>query len=220
MRNRYYLPAIGRFISRDPIGLTGGLNMYPYAGDDPTNVVDPYGLLAIGVTLGVSFEEMPGGGAVIAMTANYITQKIENPGGPLNIVKLAGAGVGGALGSAGGSAATDLAQEWRYENFVQELSNQIGSFFPSFTFSTIGTYLGAKLEELYRQTGAFSVECGSCGGNSTSGNGLTAPETDTPGYSGDPSGANGWGDFGSPPSGGGGLGDSPGPGIAGGGVPL
>ena len=44
MRNRYYLPAIGRFISRDPAGLGGGTNMYAYAGDDPVNFSDPTGL--------------------------------------------------------------------------------------------------------------------------------------------------------------------------------
>jgi RHS repeat-associated protein len=32
---RYYDPAIGRFISPDPIGTDGGLNLYGYAGNDP-----------------------------------------------------------------------------------------------------------------------------------------------------------------------------------------
>ena len=44
MRHRYYLPAIGRFISRDPIGLAGGLNLYAYANDDPVDLSDPTGL--------------------------------------------------------------------------------------------------------------------------------------------------------------------------------
>ncbi len=44
MRNRYSLPAIGRFISRDPIGITGGINLYTYAGDDPVDFSDPTGL--------------------------------------------------------------------------------------------------------------------------------------------------------------------------------
>jgi len=41
MRHRYYLPAIGRFISRDPIGLAGGLNLYAYANDDPVRPQRP-----------------------------------------------------------------------------------------------------------------------------------------------------------------------------------
>ncbi len=43
MRGRYYSPSIARFISRDPAGLAGGLNMYTYAGDSPTNFTDPTG---------------------------------------------------------------------------------------------------------------------------------------------------------------------------------
>ncbi|MNV47811.1 putative deoxyribonuclease RhsC [compost metagenome] len=42
-RHRYYDPAVGRFISQDPIGFTGGLNLYQYA-PNPTGWVDPLGL--------------------------------------------------------------------------------------------------------------------------------------------------------------------------------
>ena len=44
MRARYYDPALGRFLSEDPIGIDGGLNLYAYAGNDPTNRSDPSGL--------------------------------------------------------------------------------------------------------------------------------------------------------------------------------
>ena len=43
-RNRYYDPAIGRFTQEDPIGLAGGLNLYGFAGGDPVNFSDPFGL--------------------------------------------------------------------------------------------------------------------------------------------------------------------------------
>jgi len=43
-RNRYYDPASGRFISQDPLGLGGGLNVYGFAGGDPVNQDDPCGL--------------------------------------------------------------------------------------------------------------------------------------------------------------------------------
>jgi len=43
-RARYYDPGTGRFISRDPIGLAGGLNLYAYASGDPVNRVDRDGL--------------------------------------------------------------------------------------------------------------------------------------------------------------------------------
>ncbi len=43
-RNRFYSPAIGRFISRDPLGIRGGTNLYAYAANDPINLIDPIGL--------------------------------------------------------------------------------------------------------------------------------------------------------------------------------
>jgi RHS repeat-associated protein len=43
-RNRYYDPATGRFTQEDPIGLAGGLNLYGFAGGDPVNFTDPFGL--------------------------------------------------------------------------------------------------------------------------------------------------------------------------------
>ncbi len=43
-RARYYNPSIGRFISEDPIGFAGGINMYAYVGNNPGNYTDPEGL--------------------------------------------------------------------------------------------------------------------------------------------------------------------------------
>ena len=43
-RARYYDAELQRFISEDPIGFEGGINPYLYAGDDPVNARDPYGL--------------------------------------------------------------------------------------------------------------------------------------------------------------------------------
>ncbi len=41
---RYYDPSTGRYITSDPIGLTGGLNTYGYTYQNPTGNVDPLGL--------------------------------------------------------------------------------------------------------------------------------------------------------------------------------
>jgi len=42
---RYYDPATGRFLQRDPIGISGGLNVYEYVFSSPTAFVDPTGLI-------------------------------------------------------------------------------------------------------------------------------------------------------------------------------
>jgi RHS repeat-associated protein len=45
-RARYYDPEGGRFISEDPIGTQGALNLYGYAAGDPALLTDPSGLKA------------------------------------------------------------------------------------------------------------------------------------------------------------------------------
>jgi RHS repeat-associated protein len=43
-RNRYLNPKTGTFTQTDPIGLAGGMNVYGFAGGDPVNYSDPFGL--------------------------------------------------------------------------------------------------------------------------------------------------------------------------------
>lgn len=42
-RARYYDPELGRFISEDPIGFKGGVNLYAYVGNNPLIYSDPSG---------------------------------------------------------------------------------------------------------------------------------------------------------------------------------
>jgi RHS repeat-associated protein len=43
-RHRYYDPSTGRYISSDPIGQAGGVNIFEYARNRPTGFIDPFGL--------------------------------------------------------------------------------------------------------------------------------------------------------------------------------
>ena len=55
-RARYFDPSAGRFLSEDPIGILGsGSNFYAYVGDDPINLIDPFGLTncVVTATMGV-----------------------------------------------------------------------------------------------------------------------------------------------------------------------
>jgi uncharacterized protein RhaS with RHS repeats len=76
--HRFYDPTTGRYISADPIGLGGGINLYGYVSNDPVNLVDIFGLytphrhqeidiLEIDPNFGNLNLEEGGGAAIIAM---------------------------------------------------------------------------------------------------------------------------------------------------------
>jgi uncharacterized protein RhaS with RHS repeats len=48
-RARYYDPRAGRFITKDPIGFEGGINIYAYVKNNPINMIDPEGFAAAAV---------------------------------------------------------------------------------------------------------------------------------------------------------------------------
>jgi len=65
-RNRYYDPTAGQFTQEDPIGLAGGLNLYGFAGGDPVNFSDPFGLCPNQMATGLAalqciFDDFKGG---------------------------------------------------------------------------------------------------------------------------------------------------------------
>ena len=41
---RYYSPELGRWINRDPIGESGGENVYCFVGNGATDAIDVFGL--------------------------------------------------------------------------------------------------------------------------------------------------------------------------------
>jgi RHS repeat-associated protein len=54
--HRYYDPKTGRYLTPDPIGLEGGINLYAYVQNNPMNLTDPLGLF-FGFNAGESYGE-------------------------------------------------------------------------------------------------------------------------------------------------------------------
>ncbi|MBI3893435.1 MAG: EndoU domain-containing protein [Candidatus Wallbacteria bacterium] len=46
-RNRWVSPKLGRWLSKDPLGLAGGLNLFSYVSNNPLKYTDPLGLWGI-----------------------------------------------------------------------------------------------------------------------------------------------------------------------------
>ena len=104
--NRYYNPAIGRYISSDPIGIEGGLNTFLYADASPVMYVDPEGLdpsascvafyRACGSLLGTVIGY--GTGVTAATAATISTAGAAAPAAPSIIAGSTGLGLmGGAM---------------------------------------------------------------------------------------------------------------------------
>ena len=94
-RSRWYDAEQGRFMSEDPIGFDGGMNFYSYAGNSPTNFVDPMGTslvtfgkgllagagwgLAFGIVIGAGLEALLScatGGVAAVLTAAIVAISI------------------------------------------------------------------------------------------------------------------------------------------------
>ncbi len=93
-RARYYRPAIGRFVSQDPIGFAGGINEYAYVGGNPIQFMDPTGL---GET---EFSGTLGTGAAVTGSIAYNSDT-----GMVTV----GLGVGYGLGASGSVSYTGSA---------------------------------------------------------------------------------------------------------------
>jgi RHS repeat-associated protein len=78
MRARYYHAASHRFVSEDPSGFNGGLNLYAYVGGNPLRYVDPSGLVAQ--------EARSGGVPTIAIPGSV------NPFSAANLISVLGPG--------------------------------------------------------------------------------------------------------------------------------
>ena len=111
--HRYYDPKTGRFITEDPIGIAGGLNLYKAFGNNPVNYVDPFGedvWIGIGVQGGFSALAvgLSGNGVVLVNTKTGEIAIIGTGGGRVGNFPEAGGGIVGMIYPHGPKCAKDF----------------------------------------------------------------------------------------------------------------
>jgi len=72
MQARFYSPVYRRFLNEDPSGFAGGTNMYAFAGGDPVNLMDPFGLGPTSAWSGAGAAALQGAGSYITGLGNGV----------------------------------------------------------------------------------------------------------------------------------------------------
>jgi RHS repeat-associated protein len=178
-RARYYSPAQGRFISRDPAGFAGsGSNLYRYVGDDPLDFTDPSGEDGVpvpnpteikrGLEEGISKiggtikDAIDGGGHAIEEGGKYA---IEHPGTTAELgaggtcIVVSGGWCLVAVAAGGGVATWENAEDVQCGNFLTS-----GTFWIREGGTVGGTLVGGAPGLL-----PAGMEAGGVFGNATSG---------------------------------------------------
>ena len=81
-RFRYYDPAIGRFISEDPVGFDAGMNFYAYVQNNPVLLIDPFGLSSMVFNRGngtLTLYDKNGHVVAVCTAANNTTRSSNGP---------------------------------------------------------------------------------------------------------------------------------------------
>ncbi|MDA8142225.1 MAG: RHS domain-containing protein [Desulfobacteraceae bacterium] len=102
---RYYDPKLGRYLMPDPIGLTGGVNVYTYVQNNPVMFVDPNGEFAtvVGGAVGGAIAGGVGGSISGAIGAWVTGGSWSEIGQSALVGGITGAGVGAVVGGLAGA---------------------------------------------------------------------------------------------------------------------
>ena len=150
-RARWYDAEQGRFMSEDPIGFDGGMNFYSYAGNSPTNFVDPMGTSALTFTKGLiagagwSLVWALAGSAVAAL-ASCVTGGAAAPVIAAALAALAGAAAAAAIYQAAMELAEIIVDMLMGTDCPDNLHYRIGHMIGDF----IGGALGGKIGEGFK----------------------------------------------------------------------
>jgi RHS repeat-associated protein len=95
VRSRWYDPEAGRFMSEDPVGHAGGLNLYAFGGNDPVGASDPSGTMQYdrhGAVCSINGQcgdplEFPGGISSTAASAFGSLGGVSFAGGVIEVKK-------------------------------------------------------------------------------------------------------------------------------------
>ena len=105
--HRYYDPTTGRYVTPDPIGLGGGINLFAYVAGNPVNRIDPKGLDVLFVQVGGAafiseslfgkkgwLSQVYFGLAIDTRTQNFILYKSSAATAPSSVDTVMGLGFG------------------------------------------------------------------------------------------------------------------------------
>lgn len=73
-RARYYSADLGRFISRDPIGMRDNVNLYTYVGNNPVKYVDPMGREKAIIIVGQEKKPWEFNAGIVYQRQKYLSQ--------------------------------------------------------------------------------------------------------------------------------------------------
>lgn len=79
--HRYYDPALGRYLTPDPLGPMGGLNNYVYVDGNPLKYIDPSGLILFAFD-GTGNSENPGPGSSLSNVWKFMNAYDRDKNGP------------------------------------------------------------------------------------------------------------------------------------------